>query len=345
MVIKLKSKSCAELSRSIENLKLVGIIALVFTFSLGGAVVEAQQPKKFPRIGYLAAPSLASMAARTGAFRQGLRELGYVEGKNIGIEYRYADGKLDRVPMLAAELVQLNVVVIVTAASTPTRAAKEATFTIPIVMTNDNDPVGNGFVASLARPGRNITGLATLAPELSGKRLGLLKEIIPRLSRVAVLGTSTAPGNAQLLKETELAAGTFGVQVQYLDVINSNDIETAFRGARNGGAEAVLALGGPLLADQRKQLADLAATSRLPAIYWRSDMVVAGGLMSYGVYSPDLDRRAAWYVDKILRGAQPADLPIEQPTKFEFFLNLRAAKQLGLTIPPNVLARADRVIK
>jgi putative ABC transport system substrate-binding protein len=285
------------------------------------------------------------MSARTEAFRQGLRELGYVEGKNIVIEYRYAEGKLERVPALAAELVHLKVDVIVTAAATPTRAAKGATVTIPIVMTNDNDPVGNGFVASLARPGGNITGMASLSPELSGKRLELLKEIVPTLSRVAVVGTSTNPGNAQTLRETELAAETFGVRLQYLDVISSNDIETAVRGASKGRAEAVLALGGPLLADRRKQFADLAAKSRLPAIYWRSDIVEAGGLMSYGVYSPDLDRRAATYVDKILKGAKPADLPIEQPTKFELFFNLKSAKQIGLTIPPNVLARADKVIR
>jgi putative ABC transport system substrate-binding protein len=285
------------------------------------------------------------MSARTEAFRQGLRELGYIEGKNIVMVYRYADGKLDRVPALAAELAQLKVDVIVTAAAAPTRAAREATVTIPIVMTNDNDPVGNGFIASLARPGGNITGMATLSPELSGKRLELLREIVPNLSRVAVMGTSTNPGNAQSLRETELAAGTFGVRLQYLDVISSNDIETAFRRASERRAEAVLALGGPLLADRRRQIRDLAAKSRLPAIYWRSDVVEAGGLMSYGVYSPDLDRRAARYVDKILKGATPADLPVEQPTKFELVINLRAAKKIGLTIPPNVLARADRVIR
>ena len=323
---------------------VVSLILCALLFALCVSA-EAQQPKKVPRVGYLAGPSLSSMSARTEAFRQGLRELGYVEGKNIVMEYRYADGKLDRVPALAAELVRLKVDVIVTAAATPTRAAKGATVTIPIVMTNDNDPVGNGFVASLARPGGNITGMASLSPELSGKRLELLKEIVPTLSRVAVVGTSTNPGNAQTLRETELAAETFGVRLQYLDVISSNDIETAFREASKGRAEAVLALGGPLLADRRKQFADLAAKSRLPAIYWRSDIVEAGGLMSYGVYSPDLDRRAATYVDKILKGAKPADLPIEQPTKFELFFNLKSAKQIGLTIPPNVLARADRVIR
>jgi putative ABC transport system substrate-binding protein len=306
---------------------------------------EAQQPKKVSRVGYLAGPSRSSMSARTEAFRQGLRELGYIEGKNIVMEYRYAEGKLDRVPALATELVHLKVDVIVTAAATPTRAAKGATVTIPIVMTNDNDPVGKGFVASLARPGGNITGIATLSPELNGKRLELLKEIVPKVSRVAAIGTSTNPGNARSLEETELAAGPFGVRVQYLDIISANDIETAFRRASKGRAEAVLALGGPLLADQRAQLTDLATKSRLPAIYWRSDIVEAGGLMSYGVYLPDLDRRATTYVDKILKGAKPAELPIEQPTKFELFFNLKSARQIGLTIPPNVLARADRVIR
>jgi len=200
-------------------------------------------------------------------------------------------------------------------------------------------------VTSLACPGGNITGLSSLAPELDGKRLELLKEIVPKLSRVAILGTSTNPGYAQSIRETELDAEAFGVRLQYLDVISSNDIETAFRRASEWRAEAVLALGGPLLADRRRQIRDLAAKSRLPAIYWRSDIVEAGGLMSYGVYSPDLDRRAASYVDRILKGAKPGDLPVEQPTKFEFVINLKAAKQIGLTIPPNVLARADKVIR
>ena len=306
---------------------------------------EAQQPTKVPRIGYLSGNSASSESARTEAFRQGLRELGHVEGKSIVIEYRYADGKLDRVPALAAELVHLKVNVIVTGGSGSTRPANEATNTIPIVMTQDPDPVGNGFVASLARPGGNITGLSTLSPELSGKRLELLKEIVPKLSRVAVLGTSTSPSNAQSLRETELAAGALAVKLQYLDVRGPKDIETAFRAASKERADAVLLLGGPVLASQRTQFADLAVKSRLPAIYWRSDIVEAGGLMSYAVSFTDLDRRAATYVDKILKGAKPADLPVEQPKKFEFIINLKAAKQIGLTIPPNVLARADRVIR
>ena len=240
---------------------------------------------------------------------------------------------------------RLKVDIIVSAGPTVTRPANEATNTIPIVMARDPDPVGNGFVASLARPGGNITGLSTLAPELSGKLLELLKETVPRLSRVAVLGTSTTPANAQSLREVELTAGAFAVKLQYLDVRGPKDIETAFREASKGRADGVLALGGPVLVSQRTQIADLAVKSRLPAIYWRSDFVEAGGLMSYGVSLNDLDRRAATYVDKILKGAKPADLPVEQPKKFEFIINLKAAKQIGLTIPPNVLVRADKVIR
>jgi len=306
---------------------------------------EAQQPTKVPRIGYLTASSLSAQSARIEAFRQGLRELAYVEGKNIVIEYRTAEGKTERLPDLAAELVRLKVDVIVTGGPTVTRAAKEATSTIPIVMALDFDPVGSGFVASLARPGGNITGLSTLSPEISGKQLELLKEIVPRLSRVAVLGSSTTPGNAQSLRETELAAGAFGVQLQYLDVRDPKDIETAFRAASKGRAEAVLVLASPVLNSHRTQVAELTVKSRLPGIYWQSEWVENGGLMSYGASINDLYRRAATYVDKILKGAKAADLPVEQPKKFEFIINLKAAKQIGLTIPPNVLVRADKVIK
>ena len=319
------------------------LLATIFLTTV--SIAAAQQPTKIPRIGYLTTTSLSAQSARVEAFRQGLRELGYVEGKNIVIEYRWAEGKIERLPDLATELLSLKADVIVSAGPAPTRSAKEATKTIPIVMTNDNDPVGNGFVASLARPGGNITGLSNLAPEISGKRLELLKEIIPKLSRVAVFGTSTFPGNAQMLKETELAAGAFRVQLQFLDVQTPNDIEIAFRAASKGRAEAVLVLGGPVLVFQRTQFVELAAKSRLPAIYPQSEYVEDGGLMSYGTNVADLYRRAAVYVDKILKGAKPADLPVEQPKKFEFIINLKAAKQIGLTIPPNVLVRADRVIK
>jgi putative ABC transport system substrate-binding protein len=303
------------------------------------------QPTKVSRIGFLYSVSPSSVVARAKAFRQGLRELGYLEGKNIAIESRFADGKLDRVPALAAELVRLNVDVIVTSGPSPTRAAKEATVTIPIVMARDIDPVGNGFVASLARPGGNITGLSMLAPEISGKQLELLKETLPKLSGVVVLGSSTTQGNAQTRREIELAAGALGVKLQHLNVAGLEDIETAFRAAVKGRADAALVLGSAIYASHRKQVTETAVRNRLPTIYRNPEYVDDGGLMAYGVNLVDLDRRAATYVHKILKGAKPADLPVEQPTKFELVINLKTAKQIGLTIPPNVLARADRVIK
>jgi putative ABC transport system substrate-binding protein len=304
---------------------------------------QAQQAGKVPRIGFLATVSPSVISDRVEAFRQGLRELGYVEGKNVVIEWRYEEGKPES--EVAAELVRLKVDLIVTVGEPGTRGAKEATSTIPIVMGQDTDPVGNGFVASLARPGGNVTGLSSLSPELSGKRLELLKETVPTLSRVAVFGTSTRPGTAQALKETELAAGTFRVRLQYLDVLSSKDIETAFRAAGKGRAEAVLVFAGPVLNSYRTQIANLAAKNQLPAIYERAEFMEAGGLMFYGASISAMFRRAATYVDKILKGTKPADLPVEQPTKFELIVSLRAAKQIGLTIPPNLLARADRVIR
>ena len=324
--------------------KKILVWLLVVFFVANVSVAQAQQPTKIPRIGYLGG-SAASNLARREAFRQGLRELGYVEGKNIVIEWRYSEGQPDRERAHAAELVRLKVDVIVTVGSNPTRAAKRATSTIPIVMAQDPDPVGNGFVASLARPGGNITGLSNLGPELSGKRLELLKEVVPRLTRVAVFGTSTFVSNAQIIKETELAAGVLKVQLQYIDVLDPKDIETAFRGASKGRAQAVLVLAGAVFTSQRTQLAALAVKSRLPAIYSATEFVEDGGLMTYGANRSELARRAATYVDKILKGRTPADLPVEQPMKFEFIVNLKAAKQIGLTIPPNVLVRADRVIR
>jgi putative tryptophan/tyrosine transport system substrate-binding protein len=307
--------------------------------------VWAQQPGKIPRIGYLAGASPSAIAFRTEAFRQALRELGYVEGKNITIEYRYAEGNLRRQEELAAELAHLNVDVIVASGPTSTRAARKATATIPIIMTFHSDPVGSGSVASLARPGGNITGLSTLAPEISGKQLELLKEVVPKVSRVMVLGSSYNPGNALVLKEMEVAARAFNLKLKYLDLLEAKEIEGAFRSATNGRAEAVIVLAGPTAIQHRARLAEIAITSRLPSIYERREFVEVGGLMSYGISITDLDRRAAVYVDKILKGAKPADLPVEQPIKFEFIINLKAAKQIGLTIPPNVLARADKVIR
>jgi putative ABC transport system substrate-binding protein len=268
-----------------------------------------------------------------------------VDGKNIVIEWRYGEGKPDGVTELAAELVRLKVDVIVSGGNSATEAAKKATNTIPIVMTQASDPVASGFVASLARPGGIVTGLSRLAPELSGKRLELIKEVVPRLSRVAVFGTSNSSGNAQELREVELAAGTLAVKIQYLDVLSPKDIETAFRGAVKGRAEAILDMVAGAVGSQRKEITELAVKSRLPVIYESARSVERGGLMSYGVSLPDLDRRAATYVDKILKGSKLADLPVEQPTKFELVINLKAAKQIGLTIPPNVLARADKVIR
>jgi putative ABC transport system substrate-binding protein len=326
--------------------KKILVWLLVTLFVANVSVAQAQQPTKIPRIGYLSATALSAIPARVEAFRQGLRELGYVEGKNIVIEWRSGEGKEDRLRALAAELVRLKVDIIVTSGPTGTRPAKEATNTIPIVMTQDPDPVGSGFVASLARPGGNITGLSTLAPEISGKRLELLKETVPKLSRVAVFGTSTQPGYAQVLKELELAAGALKVKLQYLDILGPKDIETAFRAASKGRAQAVLMLvAGAFANPQRTQIAELAVKSRLPVIHNRREFVEAGGLMTYGVNLNDLDRRAATYVDKILKGRTPADLPVEQPMKFEFIINLQAAKKIGLTIPPNVLVRADKVIR
>jgi putative tryptophan/tyrosine transport system substrate-binding protein len=322
---------------------------MVFSLALNAMLfalclpAEAQQSAKIPRIGYLSAASASEVAFRTEPFRQGLRELGYVEGKSIMIEYRYAEGKFERLPTLAAELVRLKVDIIVTAGPSATRPAKDATTTIPIVMTQDSDPIANGFIASLARPGGNITGLSTLAQELSAKRLELLQEIVPKLSRVAVLGTSTIPGNAQALKETQLAAAAFGLQFQYLDIQNPKDIETASLAVRKSRADGAVVLNGP--PNIQRLIPDFAAKHRLPAIYFNSAIVNDKGLMSYGASLSDLDRRAATYVDKILKGAKPADLPVEQPVKFELIINLKAAKQIGLTIPPNVLARADKVIK
>jgi putative tryptophan/tyrosine transport system substrate-binding protein len=341
-----KSKSCAQQRRSIENRKWLGLSVIGFVLMVAGAVA-AQQPARMSRIGFLSAASSSNITIlpRIEAFRQGLRELGYIEGKNIVIDYRYADGKQDRLKELAAELVRLKVDVIVTGGPTATRPAKEATSTIPIVMGFDNDPVGAGFVARLARPGRNITGLSTLHPEISGKQLEFLKEIVPKLSRVAVLGSWSQPGNVEALREVKVAAEALGLQLQHLEIQASKDIEAVFPEASRGRADAILVLANPVVIFQQAQFIELVAKNRLPAVYSQPEFVDAGGLMSYTANFADLFRRAAVYVDKILKGANPADLPIEQPTKFELVINLKTAKQIGLNMPPNVLARADRVIR
>jgi putative ABC transport system substrate-binding protein len=329
----------------IQNLKLVVFATLVIAFVMCGVVAQAQQPKRVARIGYLSVLSPTSDSARLEAFRQGLRELGYVDGQSITIESQYAEGKLDRLPDLAGELVRLKVDVMVVGGSTATRAAKNVTKLIPIVMAHGSDPVELGFVASLARPGGNITGLTHLAPELGGKRLELLKDIIAQLSRVAVLTDPGTQGHGPQIKELEVAARALSLQLRLAEVRGPNELESAFSAMTTGRAGAFISLQLPTLDRLRERIVELAAKNRLPAMYPNSEYVETGGLMSYAADLVAMFRHSAVYVDKILKGTKPADLPVEQPKKFEFIVNLKAAKQIGLTIPPNVLARADRVIR
>ncbi len=321
--------------------------AVIAQIAFGVAPIAlAQQPAKMPRIGYLAGGSSAVESARAEALRQGLHELGYTEGKSFAFEHRFAEGKLERLPALAAELVRLKVDLIVTGGSLPTRAAKDATTTIPIVMAQDPDPVATGFITSLARPGGNITGSSTLSPALDGKRLQLLKEIMPQLARVAVFLTSTFPGVTQHIKQIDLAAAALGVKVQYLDVLDSKDLETAFQAATRARAEAVMMLVvGSVANILPKKMVELAERSRILVIYETAGYVDAGGGLSFGENSLDLDRRAATFVDRILKGAKPADLPVEQPVKFELVVNRRTTNALGLAIPPSIVLRAERVIE
>ena len=305
---------------------------------------EAQLVAKVYRIGFLGAISASAYAPFVEALRQGLREQGYVEGTNIVIEYRWAEGRLDRLPDLAAELVHLKVDLIVAHGTQAPVAAKQATRTIPIVMTSAGDPVASGLVASLARPGGNVTGFGLLIPELGAKRLQLFKEIIPGLSRVALLWNPANPYATQLWKETAAGASTLGMRLQSLKVRDASELEGAFREASGGRADILVIAEDPLTVGYRTQIAAPAAKNRLPAMAGFREFVDAGGLLSYGASLTDLYRRAAIYVDKILKGATPADLPIEQPTKFELVINLKTAKALGLTIPPAGLARADEVI-
>jgi putative ABC transport system substrate-binding protein len=309
------------------------------------ASAEAQQAAKVPRIGWLELSSPNPEVSRLiGIFRQGLRDFGWVENQNIAVEYRYADGKPERLLELATELVRLKVDVIVTNGGNPITAAQKSTKTIPIVMAVVGDPVANGFVASLARPGGNITGLSILSPELSGKRLELLKEVVPGLSRVSVL--KEPKSHDQAWKVVWNAAPPLQLKLQPLDWQGPEDLPRLFEAAKKNRAQALLTLPHPLFnRDYRTLIVELAAKNRLPAMYGGTEFLEVGGLMGYGPDISDNFRRAATYVDKILKGAKPADLPVEQPTKFEFVINLKMAKQIGLTIPPNVLARADRVIK
>jgi len=323
-----------------------GLVLSIILFSLC-ALAEAQEPTKIPRIGILLPSSPGSSVSLSflKAFLVGLHELGYVEGQKLAIEYRYADGVSKRFPNLAAELVRLKVDVIVTTAGPPTRAAKEATKTIPIVFTQVSDPVAEGLVSSLARPEGNITGLSQIGPELAGKRLELLKEAFPKISRVAVLRTSSSPSAVAHFEETLAAAKAMGVQLQSLEVRNSDNFEDAIRAATSERASALIVFQSALINTHRTRIVELAVKSRLPTMFAERTHVESGGLMSYAPNFFDLHRRAATYVDKILKGAKPADLPVEQPTKFEFIVNLKTARQIGLTIPPNVLARADKVIR
>jgi putative ABC transport system substrate-binding protein len=309
-----------------------------------GFPAEAQQQAKVPRIGLLSPFSPSATALWHQAFRQGLRDLGWVEGKTISIEYRYAEGRRDRLPDLAADLVRLKVDIIVASVNTDALAAKNAAREIPIVVASAGDPVAIGLVESLARPGGNITGLSQISPELAGKRLELLKEIVPKLSRVAVLWNpqgTTSP----LWKEIQLPARELGVQLHSLEVRSSNDFAKAFEDAARARAGALAIMPDPLFAGNLKRIADLAAKSRLPSIFHLTEFVDSGGLLAYGPDRSDQFRRAAVYVDKILKGTKPANLPVEQPTKFELVINLKTAKRISVTIPQSVLYRADKVIK
>jgi putative tryptophan/tyrosine transport system substrate-binding protein len=310
------------------------------------SLVEAQQPaKKIPRLGFLSLTPATVQKDRVEAFREALRKLGYVEGQNIAVEYRYGDNKSERMPRLAADLVHLNVDVIVTTGSSATRPAKEATAVIPIVMMSDNDPVGSGIVISLARPGGNITGLTNMSMDLGDKRLELLKEIVPRLSRVAVFRDLTNVTEGIGLDEIEPTARVLKIQTQKFELAKVEDFDSQFQAIMKWRPGGLMIAGGPLMNEHRKRLIEFAAKNKLPAMYNRNEFVEAGGLVSYATSIVDLTRRAATYVDKILKGTKPSDIPVEQPTKFELIINLKAAKQIGLTIPPNVLARADKVIR
>jgi putative tryptophan/tyrosine transport system substrate-binding protein len=317
-----------------------GSCALLFALY---APAAAQQTNRVPQIGFLVASSISYYASRIEIFRQGLRELGYIEGKNIAVEYRFGEGKEDRLRELAAELINLKVDIIVAPASA--RFAKEATKTIPIVFAATADPIATGLVNSLARPGGNLTGLTIVGPELTGKRLEILKEAFPRVNRVAFVWNPSSPTDLVLSKEMEAASQAFGLKIQSLEVRNPNDLDNVFSAATREGVHALTMTVNPLLNTHRGRILEFVAKNRLPAIFAAPEIVEAGGLMSY---SPDFAEqfiRLAAFVDKILKGAKPADLPVEQPKKFEFVVNLKTAKQIGLTIPPNVLTRADKVIR
>jgi len=335
------------LKSKIENPKWLGLWVFIFVLVVSGAVAEAQQAKKVPRIGYLSSFDPASESARSAGIWLALRELGYVEGQNIAVEYRYAEGKRDRFAELAAELVRLKVDVILVAVGLTIRAAKNATKTIPIVMAGPPaDPVEQGLVDSLARPGGNVTGFTSLSRDLAGKRLELFKEAVPKVGRVAVLYESGNRPSAIEVKEVlPVAARALGLTLHFWEVRAAHDFDRVFAALNNERADGLYVSGGALMIINQERIVEFALKSRLPSTYSNREAVDGGGLMYYGANLADSHRRIAIFVDKILKGAKPADLPVEQPTKFELVINLKTAKQIGLTIPPNVLARADRVIR
>ena len=328
--------------KPISDLRLLISALCALLLALSSSAEAQQAAGNVPRIGYLSTGSETTDDPRIEAFRQGLRELGYVEGKNIKIEYRYAGGESERLPELAKELVRLKVDIIVAPGTPAVQAAKKATSRIPIVM-ESGDPVGYGLVQSLAQPGGNITGLTNYSPELSGKRLELLKDSLPRISRVAVLRDPRQPPNT--FKETQIAGQSLRLKLQSLEIRNATDVENAFAAMSKERPDAFITLPHPVVNFHRKRILELARKGLLPSTHGDSLWMEAGGLMSYGPDTLDIRRRAATYVDKILKGAKPAELPVEQPKKFEFVINLQTAKQIGLTIPANVLLRADKVIK
>ena len=335
--------SVTNLKSALRNLKSA-ILMSAMLYALC-SFANAQPQKKVPRIGFLSVGSAASMLSRVEAFRQGLREQGYTEGRNILVEYRYAEDNLDRLREFAKELARLRVDVIVTGGPLATRPAKEAAGTIPIVLAYEADPVRTGLVASLARPGGNITGLTSGTEELNGKRLELLKEAIPKLSRIAVLRNPGMLGSADALKDAELAAQSLALKMQVLEIRGPNDLDKIFQAAKKNSVGALMTIGDPVTFTHRRRVANLAIKNRFATIHGQIPFAEAGGLMVYGPNDADMYRRAATFVDKILKGTKPADLPVERPVKFDLIINLKTAKQIGLTIPPNVLARADRVIK
>jgi putative ABC transport system substrate-binding protein len=343
------NSSSDNLKSKIQNLKWAAVVALVLTFVMFGAVATAQQPKKVPRIGYLSPLDAARESSRAEIIRQALRVLGYMEGQNIAIEYRYAEGKRDRFPELATELVRLKVdMIVVTGGGPLIRATKNATNTIPIIMTGSGpDPVEAGLIESLARPGGNITGLTYLSTELGGKRLELFKEAVSKLGRVAVLYDVNTPGTSREVKEDlPVAARELKLTVQPWQIRDADGLEKAFVALNKERPDGLyVPLTGPLMRANGKRIADFALKSRLPSLYGDKGGVEAGGLLYYGADLADIYRRVGTYVDKIIKGTTPADLPVERPTKFELVINLKTAKQIGLTIPQSLLYRADRVIK